>query len=211
MNKTRLKEAEESFLLNYPGGFLDPTMLEIAKKHKIEKMCSAAQVSFAPDQFESPEKITEAMSKIAAQSSMVSVFEKVYFKDAIKAMSEDEKEVLSKGLYEFLHGDEESGFMLMVQVLSQYKLAKWPILTVFPAYYKPQTEVFMKPTTVKGVIEYFELEGLKYSSKPTYAFYRAYREQINLMKKEVDASIKVENASFCGFLMMSIAGSDFHQ
>jgi hypothetical protein len=65
-------------------------------------------------------------------------------------------------------------------------------------------EVLVKPTTAKGVIEYFELEGLKYSSHPTFEFYRAYREQINQIKKEVDASLQFDNAAFCGFLMMSL-------
>jgi hypothetical protein len=54
------------------------------------------------------------------------------------------------------------------------------------------------------VIEYFELTGLKYNAKPTFEFYRAYREQILRMKQEVDASLQVDNAAFCGFLMMSI-------
>ncbi len=204
MNKTKLKEAEERFLLRYPGGFSDPAMLEIAKKHKVEKMNRMAQESFGAENFDDPDRIVDSMSRIVSQSSIVSVFEKPGFREFIKAISYGEKELLAHGLREFIHGDQVSGFKLMAGLLGEYKLAKWPLLTVCPVYYKPNEEVFIKPTTVKGVIEYFELEGLKYSPKPTYEFYRAYRDQINRIKKEVGALLQTDNTAFCGFLMMSL-------
>ena len=204
MNRTKLKEAEERFFMQYPGGFSDPLMLEIAKKHKIEKMNKLAQESFAIEQFENPSQIADSMSKIVSQSSLVSLFEKPKFRDLVKAMSDNEKERLSHGLKEFLHGDQKFGFELMSALLTEYKLAKWPLLTVCPNYYRPSVEILVKPTTAKGIIEHFELEGLKYSPKPTFEFYRAYREQINQIKKEVNPSLQFDNAAFCGFLMMSL-------
>lgn len=68
-----------------------------------------------------------------------------------------EKERLCLGLKEFLYGDQESGFKLMCGLLSEYKLAKWPLLTVCPVYFRHSVEVLVKPTTAKGVIAYFEL------------------------------------------------------
>lgn len=204
MNRAKLKEAEETFLMQYPGGFSNPLMLEIAKKHKVEKMIKLAQDSFAVEQFDCSSKIVDSMSKIVGQSSLVSVFEKPKFRDAVKGMDEHEKERLSYGLKEFLYGDQELGFEQMSGLLGEYKVAKWPVLTVFPIYCRPSVEVFIKPTTAKGIIEYFELEGLYYRPNPTYEFYKAYREQINLMKKELDDSLQVDNAAFCGFLMMSM-------
>lgn len=203
MNKKKLEEAKERFYIRYPGGFSNPQMLEIAKKHKIEKMNKLAQESLTIEQFEEPVKIVESVSKIISQSSMVSIFEKPKFKDLVKAMSDFEKALFSNGLKEFLHGDQKSGFELMSGLLSEYKLAKWPLLTVCPVYYRPGVEVFIKPTTAKGVIKHFELEGLNYSPKPTFEFYSAYRDQINQMKKEVGISLS-DNAAFCGFLMLSI-------
>lgn len=73
MNRSKLKEAEERFLKRYPGGFSDPMMLEIAKKHKVEKMNKLAQDSFSTENFENPEGIVNSMKKIIGQSSMVSV------------------------------------------------------------------------------------------------------------------------------------------
>lgn len=204
MDQAKLKEAEELFLLRYPGGFANPSILEIARKHKVEKMNQLAQDSFAKKQFKEPIKIVDAMGKVISQSSLISVFEKPRFRDLVKGLNSDEKERLSHGLKEFLHGDQEFGFNMMADLLGEYKMAKWTYLTICPTYYRPDYEVFIKPNTVKGVIVYFNLEGLKYSPKPSFGFYKSYREQINQMKREVSASLQVENAAFCGFLMMSM-------
>ena len=204
MNRSKLEEAEARFLKRYPGGFSNPMMLKIAKKHKVEKMNKLAQDSFSIENFENPDGIVDSMKKIIGQSSMVSVFEKPKFRDLVSSMNDNEKSRLSRGLEEFLHGDQHSGFALMSDLLNEYNLAKWTLLTACPLYYRPDVEVFIKPTTVKGVIKYFELEGLTYSPKPTFEFYQAYRGQINQIKKEVDASLQVDNGAFCGFLMMSI-------
>jgi hypothetical protein len=204
VNKAKLKEAEERFFMRYPGGFSNPEMLKIAKKHKVEKMKELAQDSFTIEQFASAGKIVDSMYKIISQSSLISIFEKPKFRDVVKVMSDNEKEHLTHGLKEFLHGDQAFGFGLITGLLHEYKLAKWPLVTVYSIYYRPSAEVFIKPTTAKGIIEYFELTGLKYNSNPTFEFYQAYREQIMQMKQEVDVSLQVDNAAFCGFLMMSM-------
>jgi hypothetical protein len=204
VNKAKLKEAEERFFMRYPGGFSNPEMLKIAKKHKVEKMKELAQDSFTIEQFASAGKIVDSMYKIISQSSLISIFEKPKFRDVVKVMSDNEKEHLTHGLKEFLHGDQAFGFGLITGLLHEYKLAKWPLVTVYSIYYRPSVEVFIKPTTAKGIIGYFELAGLKYNSNPTFEFYQAYREQIMQMKQEVDVSLQVDNAAFCGFLMMSM-------
>jgi len=204
MNKIKLKDAEARFLAEYPEGFSDPRMLEIAKKHKVEQMNKLAQESFAIQEFKNPSKIVESMAKVVSRSSLVSVFEKPKFRDLTKALNSDEKERLSQGLKEFLHGNQGFGFDLMCDLLNEYKLAKWTLLTVCPIYYRPDTEVYVKPNTTKWIITHFELDGVKYNPKPTYEFYRAYRDQINRMKAETAASLQVSNAAFTGFLMMSM-------
>jgi hypothetical protein len=205
MNINRLKTAESNFLHAYPEGFADPVIVEIAKKHKIDKIHKLALDSFAKPQFKHCTRINTAITKLISQSSMVSVFEKVRFRDFMKSVPDYEQDILAAGLKQFLHGDQEIGFQMMTDLLATYKLAKWPLLTACPYYYRPETEVFMKPTTVKGVIDYFELTGLKYSPQPTYLFYRTYRDQVLEMKKLVSNTLGYnDNAAFCGFLMMSL-------
>jgi len=204
MNIDKLQQAQERFFMRYPGGFSNPLMIEISKKHRLDKMNKIAQESFGIENFNNPRGIVQSMAKIVSQSSMVSIFEKPKFRDVAAAMGEYEKEELAGGLKEFFYGNQEGGFEQLADVLGRYKLAKWPLLTVCPVYFKPGVEVFVKPTTAKGVIEHFELEGLKYKPAPTFEFYRGYRDAINRMKKEVDPSLGFDNAAFCGFLLMSL-------
>lgn len=204
MNKEKLKSAEAKFLQRYPGGFSHPEMLEIVKKHKVAKMISLAKESFEIGRFSDAAQISDSMIKVVSQSSLVSVFEKPKFRDAVRSMNDAEKAHLSQGLRDFLHGDQAVGFSLLTGLLQEYKIAKWPVLTVFPIYYRPADEVFVKPTTAKGIIAHFELSGLRYSAQPTFEFYQAYRQQILLMKQEVREILRVDNAAFCGFLMMAL-------
>ena len=204
MNIKKLREAEEMFKTRYPGGFSNPEMLAVAKKHKIEKMHELAKESFAAGKFKDDDGIVEAIGSVVKKSSLVSVFEKVKFRDLLPVFNENEKERLSQGLREFLHGEQELGFALMTGLLEEYKMAKWPILTVCPYYFRPGVEVLIKPTTVKGTIEYFELKGVKYSPRPNFEFYRGYRDQINQMKRELGLSDDSDNGAFCGFLMMAL-------
>lgn len=204
MNVEKLREAEARFLLQYPGGFAHPDIVAISKKHRLEKMHGLAQASFANQQFADIEAVVVAVSRIVSQSSLISVFEKPKFRELVNALSSREREQLADGLQAFLHGDQERGFAQMVSLLAEYKLAKWPLLTVCPTYYHPNYEVFIKPTTAKRVIEYFQLADLVYSPRPTFAFYQAYRQQINQMKALLGAELPADNAAFCGFLMMAV-------
>ena len=206
MNLKRLKQAEQEFFNRYPGGFADPEMIAIRKIHKLDKMIELAQNSFARRNFKLPELIVENMIKIVTRSSLISVFEKPKFRDFARSLPSKDKQALAKGLEELLHGNEQLGFETILEILKNGKLAKWSLMTICPTYYRPQVEVFVKPTTVKGIIETFELENLYYRPTPTWAFYDEYRAAINEMKSKVDASLSPYNVAFTGFLMRSMQG-----
>lgn len=72
------------------------------------------------------------------------------------------------------------------------------------ACYRLQDEVFIKPTTAKGVIAHFELEGLDYKPTPSWDFYQRYRDARLEMKQYVDPSLSPNNPAFSGFLMMTM-------
>lgn len=204
MNIKKLKEAADDFFIAYPGGFAHPDMMKIAEKHKPEKMTAQAQEFFSPENFDDYGQIVEYMAKMVSRSSMISIFEKPKFRDFCKSLDSNSARKMADGLYHFLHGDEEKGFDQLVSVLQQGKIAKWSVITIFPTYYRPQKEVFVKPTTVKATIENFEIKDLKYHPTPTYDFYKKYRDVLNKMKKEVPVSLSPSNAAFSGFLMMSM-------
>jgi hypothetical protein len=205
MNLSKLRQAETAFLHRYPGGFDNPELIAIRnKKHKPDQMIALAQESFARGNFKHPGLIALNMEKIIRRSSIVSVFEKIRFRDFASALSRHDTEWLSSGLEELLHGNEQTGFEMMLDLLKSQKLAKWPLMTVCQPYFHPRRDVFIKPTTVKGVMEYFELKTLQYRPLPSWEFYEAYRSIFLDMKSRVDPSLAPTNAAFSGFLFMSI-------
>jgi len=204
MNLDRLKQAEERFLNTYPNGFEHPDMMAIAKKHMLEKRVAQVQEAFAEDQFSNTHEVVQTMSNMVSRSTMVSLFEKPKFRDYVNSLHNQHETILANGLKEMLHGDQEQGFNMMLDVLVEGKLAKWPLMTVLPVYFSPHKEVFVKPTTTKGVIQMFELESLSYKPRPSWEFYKEYRAIIQEMKANVDKRLSPNNAAFTGFRWMSM-------
>jgi hypothetical protein len=204
LNLKRLQLAEETFLNEFPGGFNNEQMVAIRKKHKVEKMIELVQDVFSIDKFDDIDMIVQNMSLVVGRASVVSVFEKVKFKEYINNISAKDKEKLSNSLKELLYGNEEKGFTEMVEVLSIQKLAKWPLLTVWGVYFRPNEEIFVKPTATKNIIKFLEIEEVIYKPTPTYEFYNKYRKIVNDIKNEVDSSFSTYNVAFTGFLMMGI-------
>lgn len=204
MNLEKLKQAEGLFLSKYPSGFLHPDLQAIGKKHKMDKMVELAQQTLKKTHFKDPLAAAEAMSKVISRSSMVSLFEKPKFRDIIPTLEPTSLRQLTGGMKQYLYGNQQKGFDDMLNVLAPVKLAKWSLMTIIPNYVHPQDEVFLKPTTVKGVIKAFELNGLEYRPLPSWDFYQRYRDTILEMKTRVDETLSPSNAAFCGFLMMSM-------
>lgn len=206
MNLEKLKQAEEAFFQQFPGGFDNPELIEIGKKHRMDKMVSFTRESFVKGNFSNPDLVVDHMSKLVSRSSMISLFEKPRFRDFVLSNPDTLRRSLASSLEELLHGEEQKGFEAMLDVLKNGKLGHWPVMTIFQTYFRPDFDVFIKPTTTRWVIQHFELEDLQYKPVPTWAFYNSYRAVINTMKTRVDPFLSPSNAAFTGFLMMSQEG-----
>ncbi|MEM7358644.1 MAG: hypothetical protein AAF431_06090 [Pseudomonadota bacterium] len=204
MNLEKLKLAEQRFLSLHPEGFADPSMAKVLKRHKMEQMVEFAQQSFSPDCYSHVEQKVANMVKTVSRSSMVSMFEKPKFRDFVQRLDASQKAYMVDSLVELLHGQQQLGFEALVDLFKTEKIAKWSLMTIIPAYHAPDQEVFVKPTTAKGVINYFEVPELVYKPAPTWEFYQGYRRLINSAKKKVDQRLSPSNAAFSGFLMMSL-------
>lgn len=199
-----LKKLEGDFLLQYPKGFNDPEMIEIGKKHKMNKMVDMAQDLFTKVACSNPNVTADNMVKMISRSSMVSMFEKPKFKDFVNRLNDSDKAFLVESLSQLLHGKQQLGFEGLVDILRTEKLAKWSLVSIIPAYYSPTKEVFVKPTTAKRVLSHFDVTDPIYKPAPTWDFYKKYRKLINDAKKSVDSNLSPSNAAFSGFLMMSV-------
>ena len=203
MNLKALKAAEQRFLKKYPGGFGHPEMLALGKKHKLEQFEALARETFQKRAFDEPEAIVAGAAKLVSRSTLVSMFEKPKFKDMANGLNRTEQTAFAKALGELLHGKEKAGFEALVTELAKHQLAKWSIATILQTYYRPQKDVFIKPTTTKLVIDTLELD-LTYQPGPTWDFYRKYRKAVKSMRAAVSKEVSPDNPGFLGFLSMSL-------
>lgn len=203
MNKTKLLDLEMIFIKRYPGGFDHPDLQDLDKKYKMEAHSAFAQEHFAKENFNRPTKVLEAMTALVSKSAMVSMFEKPKLKDAVGSLTPAAKKRWTNALYELLHDDQEAGFENFVSETAKFKLAKWTLVTVAPAYFQLQKEIFVKPSTTKLVINTLELD-LKYQARPTWDFYHQYRKATLRMRKVATRVKAPNNPAFTGFLMMTL-------
>ena len=212
MNINKLKDIESEFLDRYPKGFEDAAFFPTMKNFKPQKLEEFAKDALKKENFslcshslrDNPNLIVEGFFKTVQKSVMVSLFDKLKLRDMIASLNSYEKDMLSIELYELLYGNKKDGFEGLVEFLNQYNLAKWTIISVVPYSMKRESEYFIKPTTTKNIIKYFELKDLIYKPKPTFEFYENYTKALNEMKSKVDKSLRGDNAAFTGFLKVGI-------
>jgi hypothetical protein len=204
MNLEKLKEVESEFLDRYPTGFEDAHFFPTMKKFKPEKLEVFAKDVLAKEKFSNPSEVIDGFFKTVQKSVMVSLFDKLKLKDAIASLNSYEKDMLSIELYEFLYGNKKNGFEGLVEFLAQYQLAKWTIISVVPYTINRQGAYFIKPTTTKNIIKYFELKDVEYKPRPSFEFYETYSKYLDEMKSKVDDKLTFDNAAFTGFLKIGI-------
>lgn len=124
MNIKKLLQAEEAIFERYPGGFSNLEMIAILKHHNLDRMVELAQKSFKKRNFMFPDSIVENMIKVITRSSLVSLFEKPRFRYFARSLPPFERQGPAQGLEELLHGNEQSGFEIILAILRTGKLAK---------------------------------------------------------------------------------------
>ena len=204
MNLEKLKDVEAEFLFQYPTGFQDAKFFPTMKKFNPSKLEEFTKENLKKENFSNPNLVVDSFFKIIQKSVLVSLFDKLKFRDMLAGLNSYEKDMLSIELYELLHGNQKNGFEGLVEFLSQYNLAKWTIISVVLYYNNRQKEYFIKPTTTKNVIKYFDIKDLVYKPTPSFEFYDAYKKVLNEMKKNVDKSLSFDNAAFTGFLRIGM-------
>lgn len=204
MNMQKLKDMEEEFLTFYPTGFEDAKFFPTMKKFNPSKLEEFTKENLKKENFSNPNLVVQSFFQIIQKSVLVSLFDKLKFRDMLANLTSYEKDMLSIELFELIHGNQKNGFEGIVEFLSQYNLAKWTIISVVLYYNDRQVEYFIKPTTTKNVLKYFEIKDLVYKPTPSFEFYNSYKKVLNEMKKNVDKTLSFDNAAFTGFLRIGM-------
>ena len=198
-----MKIAEAHFLQSFPDGFADAGLEKVGKRHRLDKMTVFTKQVLAKKEFDKPNALLENMIKLVSRSSMVSLFEKPKFRDMVNDLNSDDRVTLVASYKKLFHGNQKKGFTEVVEFLAERKMAKWSLVTIGLVYYRPQKEVFVKPTTAKNIVQKLELD-LDYKPRPSWEFYEGYRKAILEMKSLVNPSLAPNNAALTGFLMMTL-------
>jgi len=204
MNLDKLKDLESEFLHRYPSGFKDESFFPQIKKFKPEKLELFAKEALKKDNFSNPNLLVEGFFKTIQKSVMVSLFDKLKLKDAIASLNSYEKDMLSIEIFELLYGNKKEGFEGLVEFLAQYNLAKWTIISVTPYCINRHKDYFIKPTTTKMIIKYFELDNCIYKPKPSFEFYENYTKALDEMKSNLDESLTFDNVAYTSFFKVAI-------
>ena len=205
MRIDKLHELQGDFFARHPEGFMDPEMIKIGKKHNVDKVVDFTRESFAETQFGKPESIIKCLTQVVSKSSMISMFDKPKFRDAVLTLAPAEREVLTDAVFELLHGNQRQGFEQFLAQLVTLKLARWSLMSVVPFYFEPQKNWFIKPNTTKSILKYFEVDQqMVYKPRPSYGFYQEYCDFLTQLRDESDPRLSPNNAAFTGFLMMTI-------
>ncbi|WP_198306347.1 hypothetical protein [Arcobacter vandammei] len=208
MNIEKLKECEDRFCEYYEKGFEDEKLAKTVKLFNTAKFHEMAKNSFALEKFSNIEQIIQDFFTILLKSPLISFYEGDILKSALKNFTMYEKDMLSIFLQDILYGDFphnlENSFDDFVELLASKNLAKWHIVTLIPYYFSLNKNYFLKPSTTRNIIKYFEIENLKYNSKPSFEFYKAYTNNLLEMKNSVNPKLKDDNGRFTGFLRLSM-------
>jgi hypothetical protein len=205
VNIQKLKEAEAAFLARYPGGFADPGLALIRKRHNVDTLAGLVREKLTPATVNRPHALVDLLLTAVARSSMVSRFEKPPFREMIDSLDSRDRRRLAEAFNKRLFGRQKrQGFEEIVEFFARYKLARWSLVSVLPFYHAPTREAFVKPTTAKKIVEVLDVADLHYQARPSWAFYDGYRQLIREIKAAVDPSLTPNYAATTGFLMATL-------
>ncbi len=205
MNVLKLKEAEAAFLGRFPEGFGDPGLEVVRKRHNVERLADFARERLTETTLSRPHAFAEVLGTLVARSSMVSRFEKPAFAEFIGGLGSLDRRRLADAFRKRLFGRKKrEGFDEIVELFARHKLARWSLVSAAPFYFAPAKEAFVKPSTAKRIVEYLEIEELRYHPRPSWPFYVGYRRLILEIKQLVDSRLTPNNAATTGFLMATV-------
>ena len=205
---------DDLFLLRFPQGFADEEFKNSAKRHRTsDKILAIIKNDFdvASLQREDTYQINKNIAlilKIVTMSSMISVFEKVAFRNYLA----DSKihETFLQALYDLITKKDHESFDNFVCVLNLRKretnkrVATWPLVTFFLLYFDEYHEIFIKPNTIKRLIKLLEFD-VEYVSYPNYETYQKIKEMVETYKKQSNlvkgqSNIMVQAVMYCALI-----------
>ena len=184
------ERCRRKFLQFYPGGFRDPSYLDLERGYKeaahdrwAEEL-GRAELRSLIRTGEYAEAAQRAV-RIESRTNLLFSFEKMALRDAVKSRAG--ARAFATGLYDFLHGPGglPNRFGRWVEAVAslprrQTRVLTWPVVTVWGFIAQPDTHMYLKPTVTKLAAEAYGFDFI-YRSQPnweTYAGVLAFAGQV---------------------------------
>jgi hypothetical protein len=193
-----LAPAKRRFREIFPRGFADPTYLEWERGYKWEAH-RAWQETLDRATWSRllaarrHQEITGRIARWYARShlNMLALYEWMALREAL----DDPKgaALLAPGLFQLIHGAGNFGDRLerFTELLDevpqrQTRLAKWPVVTLFPFVAHPRRHLIVKPNLMKRAAARLGFE-LDYRSRPNAATYAAVMRAVAALWRDLSA------------------------
>ena len=212
--EVQLSQAKRRFKQIFPGGFRDPTYLEwerdykwaahLAWQRELDRKTWAdllAAGAFA--------EVARRISSLYARSklNMLALYEWMALREALA--SELGSRLLSAGLYELVHGaapfeQRIERFTLVLDSVPQRqtRLAKWPIVTLFPFVARPKRYLIVKPMLMKRAAARLGFD-LAYAPRPNGQTYAAIASYLAWLQKALASWQPRDVVDLQGFLWVT--------
>lgn len=190
------QRCRRKFLLQFPGGFHDPTYLEWERDYKWQTH-SRWQQELPRDVFRTflaEGAFEEASSRAVrveqrSRHAMLFSFEKMALRDALR--SPQGSKDFSRGLYDYLHGRATPArrFERWVEAVAslprrQTRVLTWPLVTVFGFIAQPERHMFLKPKTMRAAALAYGYD-LPYQSRPSWETYSSLMHFVGLVRQDL--------------------------
>ena len=193
-----VRAAKRRFREIFPRGFADPTYLEWERNYKwaAHEAWQAALGRAEWSRLLETDRHQEIARRIASfygrsRLNMLALYEWMALREALA--EPDGARALAVGLFSLIHGagafgDRLEAFTEVVDDVPQRqtRLAKWPVVTLFPFVAQPRRHLILKPNLMKRAAERFGFD-LEYQSRPNARTYAAVMRAVAALWNELGA------------------------
>jgi hypothetical protein len=191
--ETRLPAAKRRFKEIFPGGFADRTYLKWERAYKwaahqvwqqeLDRSTWAALLAEGAHA-----EVARRIASVYARSklNMLALYEWMALREAL--VDPAGGRLLAAGFYDLIHGAGrfESRIAVFTDLLEdvpqrQTRLAKWPVVTLFPFVARPGVHLILKPNTMKRAAARLGFD-LAYGSRPNSRTYCAMMSYISWLR-----------------------------
>jgi hypothetical protein len=193
LKRTSAARARAKFLRFYPGGFNDPSYVELERSYKW-RAHEQWNEALGRDEFRRLlahgefTEISNRAVRIESRTNLLFSFEKMAVRDAVKSAAG--QRLFAEGLYAQLHGagSVETRFNEWVETLErlprkQTRVLTWPLATVFGFIAAPDEHMFLKPNVTRRAARAYDF-ALNYQSRPSWRTYQEMLDFAALVRKD---------------------------